>query len=67
MLIDNLIIRQESLRNPEQLSEMILFINSGGSFTEKIILSQFPDSKLVIHDGHHRLCAIYLSGRTFFE
>ena len=66
MNIENVIITQEELRNPEQIPEMVKFVNLGGFFSDsdkKISLSRFPDSKIFIHDGHHRICAIYLAGR----
>jgi len=55
---------------------MIDFVRNGGFWTDENIrkhddsslnliqISRFPDNVLMIHDGHHRAVATWLSGRT---
>jgi len=69
--ISDLIISQESLR--ESITEMIDHVNGYGFWFQYIIdefenkpanlisISRFPDGKMMIHDGHHRIVATYLS------
>ena len=75
MLIAELVVTQEVLRNPQQLPEMVSFVISGGFWNKAslkdagklIYISQFPDNKLAIHDGHHRAVSIHLGGRTYLR
>lgn len=79
MNIRNLIIMQQSLRELDQIENMIQFVKDGGfwtqdalkSYAEKhnkhdyglIYITRFPDGAEMIHDGHHRTVATYLAGR----
>lgn len=78
-LIDNLIITQDGIRESEPLNEMIRFVKRGGFFTQgaikvfggrdqkPIIISQLPDGQDYIHNGHHRVLAVYLGGRVYIR
>src|SRR6478736_7203466 len=67
MKIKDIIITQDSLRNKEQVQNMVKFLENNKNFADKIVLSRFPDGKIYIQDGHHRLCALYISKRKFLE
>ncbi len=67
LTISDLIVTQDHIRNVGQLKNMIIFVKTGNKFQEKIILSRFPDSKIYIQDGHHRLCAMFLSKKYTIE
>ena len=77
MDIRTLGIIQDELRNPEQLPEMVKFVSQGGLFTTKVLaeynsidphgeltieIALFPDGKFYVHNGHHRVVAMYLAG-----
>lgn len=75
MDIDQLFVMQESLRNPLQIPEMIDYVKHGGRWVasalesyggkaDMINISCFPDGKKMIHDGHHRVVATLLAGRS---
>lgn len=66
-------ITQDGLRNRSQLDAMIEFVKRGGIFTRDVIteylhssrlvgVNEFEDGRKFVHDGHHRLVAIKLSG-----
>jgi hypothetical protein len=75
MYIDKLIPTQQGLR--QTITQMVKFIKCCGiwdqkalndyshSFAPLISLSIFPDDKVYVHDGHHRLVATILGGRDF--
>jgi len=77
----DLIVTQEELRKRTQISEMVTFVRKGGFFTQErlnqfsfgektpplIQLTLFPDDRLIVHDGHHRLVSIYLAGREYIS
>lgn len=78
-IISRLGITQDHLRKPEQIAEMVEFVKAGGKFTQDEIskylgvpptpdlpieLAQFPDHRLFVHNGHHRVVAMHLGGRT---
>jgi hypothetical protein len=81
MLIKDLFISQESIRNTSQIPDMVDYIKNGGimntlslsnyanlynlKISPLINIIKFPDNKFMIHDGHHRCVAIYLAGREF--
>ena len=76
--INSLIVTQEGFRNEPQMTDMMRFISRGGVFDidslgvfsngkdiRLISISIFEDERCFIHDGHHRVAAIYLGGRDF--
>ena len=74
MKIDQLLVMQDGLRPSVDFESMIEFVRSGGIYTPEVIqqhkdksgiivLVRFgDDGKLAIHDGHHRVGSIWLSG-----
>lgn len=78
MKIADLSLTQDGLRD-YNLSKMIDFVKSGGIYTQDIldrynqylgsnliIINRFEDGRLFLHDGHHRVSSIYLSGERDF-
>lgn len=74
--INELTVTQEGFRNEDQITSMVDFVAKGGVFnsmrlyehsngkdTRKINLVRFEDGRLYIHDGHHRVAAVYLGNR----
>ena len=72
--IADLPITQDGLRDYE-IADMIEFVRNGGIYTQSaldsfnkregsnlIILNRFEDGRAFLHDGHHRVASIYLSG-----
>jgi hypothetical protein len=81
--IDTLIVLQSDIRKQEQLPDMIRYVRGGGFWTsdalnehasvkglrapQPIYISRFPDKRMKIHDGHHRLVSTFLGGRAFLR
>lgn len=77
MLINDLIVTQNDLRNWSSLNSMIDFVINGGVWDKSTIcnfsgrnaslitISKFEDGLLYVHDGHHRICATLIAGRDF--
>lgn len=76
--IDQLKLTQDGLRNPAALAKMASFSKCGGQFTEDVIqwyanskrapligITEFEDGDYFVHDGHHRVASIWMSGRNF--
>lgn len=72
--LTDLVVMQHQLRDINQIGVMIEFVKEGNLWTADAIkkhnpkgsiiyISRFPDQQLMIHDGHHRCVATYLSGR----
>jgi len=66
MHIQNIWMSQKSLRRKEQIPEMIRVIEEGGNLPP-IIIAECEDGEFQLEDGHHRLTAYWLSGRTNLE
>ena len=64
MNINNLIVTQNELRSMHNLQMMLNSFNESlyPLSTDKIILIKTEDDKHYIHNGHHRLVALYLLG-----
>ncbi len=62
MQISEIAMSQRKLRAVEQLAGMIRTLNEGGSFP-RITLLRDEAGVIQVGDGHHRLSAIWLSGR----
>jgi len=60
--IHEIYVSQRKLRCVSQISDMILELNTGG-FLPPIILNLLEDYSIQVQDGHHRLIAMYISGR----
>ncbi len=80
MEFSNLAIEQESLRNINQIAEMVKFVKSGGFWTKRelqnyapnstepmIQINKFSDGFLVLRNGHHRLVSTWLAGRFYLR
>lgn len=80
MKISDLTITQKGFRSPWQLPQMVEFAALGSVFdadnlnkyssgkdVRLINLVRFEDGRVYIHDGHHRVMAIYLGGRDFLD
>lgn len=78
--IEDLVVTQNGFRNPDQIQEMVAYVADGGIFDTQslsehsdgrdvrlINLVKFEDGRIFIHDGHHRVAAIYLGGRKFLS
>jgi len=81
--LDDLTVSQDSLRHIEQLCPMIEFVKNGGFWTVSALqeyadvygvrvcplieINQFPDGRLMVHDGHHRVVSTRLGGRHFIR
>lgn len=77
-LIKDLTVTQDGFRNDYQITDMIAYAANGGAFHQRAIIEHknnhraklitiavFQDGRKFIHDGHHRVASIYLSGRDF--
>jgi hypothetical protein len=76
MQITELIVTHNDVRNVKTISTMLDVLQSGAIFDEAhaysfhhagsvntvIKLSRFPDGKIFVHDGHHRLIAKHIFG-----
>lgn len=61
--IKGIFITQRKLNRPEQLPEIMASISLGAA-VEPITLSKFEDGSIQVDDGHHRLVAYILCGRS---
>lgn len=79
MKIADLKVIQSGLREYGQLAKMIDFVRDGGVYSREtldaynesqganlIVLTRFEDGSLFIHDGHHRVASVWLSGTRDF-
>jgi len=83
MKIDSLIPMHNRLRNLDQVADMIELVAGGSFFSRTnldyfaqskgmkpsplIKIAVFEDGKEYIHDGHHRLYAIFSGGRNYLH
>jgi hypothetical protein len=67
ILIDRLWFTQARLKRPQQMPGLIEHAHTGGLFNGDpvIELHQNEDEEIVINNGHHRVTAVWLSGRKF--
>ena len=65
MQIDQIWVSQRSLKRAGQIPAMIETLKNG--WLPPITLIEGTDGEIQVEDGHHRLVAIYLSGRTHLE
>ncbi len=62
MQITDIWMSQRKLRRIHQIPAMMELLEEGGCLP-KIILSRSEDGSIQVEDGHHRLTAIWLTGR----
>jgi hypothetical protein len=81
--LDDLTVSQDALRHVEQLCPMIEHVKNGGFWNiaaltqyaldhdlrvcPLIEINQFPDGRMMVHDGHHRVVSTRLGGRHFLR
>jgi hypothetical protein len=63
MDITQLFVSQRKLRRPEQLPALVSAIQQGDPIPP-IRLTEAEDGTVQVDDGHHRVVAYWLSGRT---
>jgi|GEM_PF-3861598 len=62
--IADLYSTQQHLKRANQVPAMIAFLLAGGDFSDNPVqLKLLSDERIVINNGHHRVTAIYCSGR----
>ena len=66
MDISKLFVSQRKLREPGQLPALVAAIQKG-EYIPPIRLSEAEDGTIQVDDGHHRIVAYWLSGRTKLE
>jgi hypothetical protein len=82
MLLKDLIVTQEGIRNCKQIAKMVESVKNGNFWTKDYLVSYSPknekkfaliqisqteDGKLYIHDGCHRTCSTFLGGRDYLR
>lgn len=63
MDITKIWLSQRNLRRSWQIPQMVEVLGDGG-FLPPIILARCEDGEIQVEDGHHRLTAIWTSGRN---
>jgi len=66
MQIAEIFVSQRKLRRLAQIPAMVNTLEAGGCLP-RITLGHSRDGSIQVDDGHHRLTAIWLSGRTELE
>ena len=66
MEISLLWVTQRNLHRMAQISAMVEALKRG-DLLPPIVLHKCDDDEIQVNDGHHRLVAIWLSGRTVLE
>jgi hypothetical protein len=66
MKIHKIYVTQRKLRNPAQVTGMVVAIRAGECLP-RVILAELEDGTVEIQDGHHRCLAYWLSGREELE
>ncbi len=66
MEISRIYVSQRKLRCVAQIPAMIETLETGG-YLPRITLSRSRDGSVQVEDGHHRLTAIWTSGRRKLE
>ncbi len=64
--IQDIFATQRCLKRKEQIDSLMKSINDGERI-EPILLFQDDNGRVSVLDGHHRLSAYYLAGRTILE
>jgi hypothetical protein len=63
MDITQLYVTQRKLRQPEQVYAIVESIHNG-DYIPPILLSETDDGTVQVDDGHHRVLAYWVAGRT---
>ena len=63
MKITDLLLSQRNLKRKDQIQSMVDYLNNGG-ILNPITLFRTESGEIQVDDGHHRLMALWLSGRT---
>lgn len=66
MDITKIWLSQRDLKRAGQIPAMIETLHNGG-LLPPIVLAKCEDGEVQLDDGHHRLTAIWMSGRTVLE
>lgn len=66
MKITELFVSQRNLNRPEQIPALVKTILEGGRIPS-VLLCETEDGVVQINDGHHRVAAYWLAGRTRLE
>jgi hypothetical protein len=66
MDITKLFVSQRKLRQPGQVPALVEAIRNG-DYIPPVRLSEAEDGTIQVDDGHHRIVAYWLSGRTKLE
>ena len=66
MDITELFVSQRKLRHPGQIPALVQAIRDG-DYIPPIRLAEDEDGLIQVDDGHHRIVAYWLSGRTKLE
>jgi len=79
LLLSQLTITQEEIRDGSKLENMANLVRSGGFFNKETLerydaekaflmeIAEFPDGKFYLHNGHHRCIAIYMGYREYLR
>jgi hypothetical protein len=62
MQISDVQVSQRKPRQADQLPAMLEMLDAGGCLP-RITLGCGPDGKVQVEDGHHRLVAVWMTGR----
>ncbi|MDI9325228.1 MAG: ParB/Srx family N-terminal domain-containing protein [Alphaproteobacteria bacterium] len=75
--LEQILVTHNEIRNKDSVENLLLHTNNGIVLSEsivckddmcaKIILVPIEKDKYLLHDGHHRVRAIHLSGRTHLD
>ena len=63
MQIEEIWMSQRKLRNIAQVAGMVQTIKEGG-FLPRILIGHDKDGSVQLEDGHHRLVAYWLAGKS---
>lgn len=69
VLIERLWFSQARLKRLQQMPELIAYARNGGLFNRNLVieLHQNEDEEIIINNGHHRVTAAWLAGRTILS
>ena len=65
--ISDLWFTQRSLNRSHKIPDMIKYLNDNDEFVDPIELRLCSDGEIEINNGHHRVTAIWRSGRRYLR